>query len=175
MEQVDHGFAKFVVLGYHQQLHGKYRCDMKFGHFALAWRREARFTCDDLARIVRRLPRRSRTGGAVPGWAKDQVAIVDPLGGALWRRHLAARYRAVHNLGSTGNNIHLVVAGHDLGSLDDTPVVVQRQASTGAMVRETTSLRAEMAAIASGKRGVVALWNYPPHMSREHRMRDFYE
>ena len=171
---VDHGFCKFVVMGYHQQLHGKFFCDLKFGHFSLAWRREARFTTDCLLRILEKLPHKSRTGGQVPAWAKDTGVILDPLCGALWRKHLCGRYLGVFELGADRKNIHLAIAGHDLDALDDTLVVTRRLASTGAMVEETTSLRREMAALCSGQRGVVALWNYPPEMSAEHRRRTFY-
>lgn len=70
--------------------------------------------------------------------------------------------------------MHLVVAGHDLDSLDETLVPVQRTASSGVAVIEQTSLRIEMEALSTGKRGVIALWNYPPEMSRQHRQRRFY-
>ena len=99
---------------------------------------------------------------------------MDPLCGALWRKQLCGRYLGVFELGADRKNIHLAIAEHDLDALDDTLVVTRRLASTGAMVEETTSLRREMAALCSGQRGVVALWNYPPEMSAEHRRRTFY-
>ena len=58
---------------------------MKFGHFSLAWARENRYTTDCLARIVERLPRLSKSGAAVPKWAKDSAAIQSPLNGAVYR------------------------------------------------------------------------------------------
>ena len=159
---VDRGFCLFCVLGYHQQLHGKYHCDYKFGNYTIAWTTKATFTIDDLARVVQTLPKCNKNGTNVHPDDKDDCAIMRPNAGTIYRKHLAGIYRPVDSLGQAKNNIHVIVVGHDLKGLSNEAVTVRRTRNNGTSAIVTTSLRLEMTILSAGKRGVARMWTYAP-------------
>lgn len=159
---VDRGFCKFCVLGYHQQLHGKYHCDYKFGNYTITWTTKATFTIDDLARLVETLPKCNKNGTSVRAEDKDVCAIMRPNAGTVYRNHLGAMYMPVSALSQTKNNIHIIVVGHDLESLSNEAFTVRRTRNNGTSVEIETSLRLEMAILSAGKRGIARMWTYAP-------------
>jgi hypothetical protein len=159
---VDHGFCLFCIIGYHQQLHGKWKADFKFGHWAIAWGNAAVFTAHCLARVIETLPRRSKTGRRVQQKYRDRAVLVNSNTGSVHRHHGQARYVTIGGLGGEYDNVHVVVAGHDLAALSNAELRTQRMSKRSGLRVHTTSLRAEMAVLASGTRGVVRLWSYPP-------------
>jgi hypothetical protein len=166
---VDHGFCLFAVQAYHEQLHGKFKCDFKFGHFTIAWNNEATLCLDDLLYIIGTLPQTSRGGDGnvrqTPAHAKDRGCALRSEAGTVYRDHFLGRFVAVTRLGQRGDNIHLIVLGHRLDLLSKERFTVERVNHLGVMVSRTTSLFEEMSLIASGKQGVGRFWTYPPSPS----------
>ena len=125
---------------------------------------------DDMIRIVKTLPRKSRgTDGNVedtPPERKDRCAAFRPEAGTVWREHFAGRYNPVKRLAQKYDNIHLAIMGHKLDRLPNDPITVSRVGSAGETRAVTTSLRKEMAVLSSGRAGVCRLWTYAPDASR---------
>ena len=150
---VDHKFCKFVILGYHEQLHGKWKADSRFGNYVRIWGNNCTFVVDCLCKFGELIPRKADNA-----LSRDRFSVLNPTSMTDWKEFLLARSTPIKHLARKYGNRHAIVVGHDIEGVNAANITIEHGGTT-----TVTNLRAEVQALCStGGPGWVRMWTYPP-------------